>query len=331
MGAAQRAPGGEAGAGGDGSPFFVSIVIVNYNGERYLPRLLDSLARQTCRAFETILVDNASTDGSAEWVAAHYPQVQLVRGEQNVGFAAGNNLGIRAARGSWIATLNTDTELAPDYLEQLAAGVTAAVDRSGAASRLGSCAPLMLEMDRREIVDAAGIEVDRFGFAWNRGAGRRASEFSVPGAVFGACAGAALYRRAMLDEIGRFDADYFAFYEDADLAWRAQQAGWSCLFVPGARVYHVHGASFGKMSTQKLFWLARNRWWTVLKNYPRPALAYYFPLIALADFAALLRSTLQSRSPEPLRGRVAAWRTRRAALAKREAFERARRAGSQGG
>lgn len=292
-----------------GSPFFISVVIVNYNGMRYLERCLTSLVRQTYRSFEMILVDNASTDGSAEWLAVHYPDVQIVQSPTNVGFAEGNNLGIRAARGELIATLNTDTEVEPDYLEKLSVPMI--------RSTVGTCAPLMLQMARREIVDAAGLRVDRFGFAWNIGAGKAAAMFTQPRAVFGACAGAALYRRAMLDAIGLFDRDYFAFYEDADLAWRAHKARWECEFVPGAKVYHVHGASFGKISPQKLFWLARNRWWTLVKNYSMPGLIVLMPFILVADVCALLYAMLAYRSLEPLRGRVAAWRTLSSAIAKR--------------
>lgn len=292
-----------------GSPFFISVVIVNYNGARYLERCLASLARQTYRSFEIILVDNASTDGSAEGVADHYPEVQILRSTRNVGFAEGNNLGIRAARGNLIATLNTDTEVEPDYLEKLSEPMLMA--------EVGTCAPLMLQMARREIVDAAGLRVDCFGFAWNIGAGQAAAPFDQTGEVFGACAGAALYRRALLDAIGLFDADYFAFYEDADLAWRAHNSGWKCVFVPEAKVYHVHGASFGKISPQKLFWLARNRWWTLVKNYSMPGLILFMPLIVLADLTALVYATLAYRSLEPLRGRVAAWRTLGRAVSRR--------------
>jgi GT2 family glycosyltransferase len=301
---------------GERSPCFISVVIVNYNGGPWLAQCLEALARQTFRAFEIIVVDNASTDGSAEEVARLYPAVKVVWADRNTGFAEGNNIGIRAARGEWVATLNSDTEVEPNYLEKLAELTREA--------RTGMCAPLMLEMERRDVVDAAGIEVDVLGFAWNRGAGELYSRYGSGGPVFGACAGAALYRRAMLDQIGLFDRDYFAFYEDADLAWRARNAGWQAVFVPAARVFHVHGASFGKMSPQKQYWLDRNRWWTLVKNYPMPRLLVMLPLIALADAAALARALARDRSRPALMGRIDAWRSLGAALAKRRAIEHAR-------
>ena len=278
----------------------ISVVIVNYNGRHYLQRCLASLAAQTYPAFEVIVVDNASVDGSTEWLAVHFPSTRVICSPRNLGFAAGNNLGIRAARGEFIATLNNDTELEPDYLARLLAPM--------ADPAIGACAALMLEFNRRDRIDSAGIRLDRAGFAWNRYAGRPVDGLGTERQVWGACAGAALYRMQLLDEIGLFDEDYFAFYEDVDLAWRAQRAGWACALAADARVYHIHGGSFRHGSAQKLYLLARNRWWTLLKNEPLPALALNLPLIAGLDLLALLRAVLVQRSLAPLCGRVDAWR-----------------------
>lgn len=303
------------------SPPYISIVVVNYNGRRYLEGCLRTLAASTYTPSEIVLVDNASTDDSAQWVSTHFPDVHVVIAPRNLGFAAGNNLGIRAARGELIATLNNDTEIDPDYLEQLSGPMREA--------RVGMCAPLMLEFRRRDRVDSAGIRVDRAGFAWNLQAGEPAGRVTGERRVWGACAGAALYRRAMLDEIGLFDEEFFGFYEDADLAWRARLAGWDCVLVPSARVYHVHGGSFRQGSAQKLYLLARNRWWTMLKNYPMPALLFNLPLILIADLLSLLNGFLGYRSLAPLGGRADALRSLRSALAKRRAVQAlARQAGA---
>ncbi len=289
------------------APTFISVIVVNYNGRHLLERCLTSLAAQTYPGFEVIVVDNASTDDSVAWLAAHFPNVRVLSAPRNVGFAAGNNLGIRAARGDLIATLNNDTEVEPDYMRCLAAPMD--------EPRIGTCAALMLEFERRDRIDAAGIAIDRAGFAWNLRAGRPARD--LPREVWGACAGAALYRRELLDEIGLFDEDYFAFYEDVDLAWRGRRAGWKCVLVPEARVYHVHGGSFGKTSPQKLYLLARNRWWTLLKNYPLPTLLLNLPWIVGADWLALLNGLVRYRSLAPLRGRIAALAHARRTWAKR--------------
>ncbi len=291
-------------------PLFVSVIIVNYNGAQFLPQCLSSLAAQTYASYEIILVDNASTDESCALVAKNFPQVQLIRSETNVGFAAGNNVGLRHARGALIATLNTDTRVEADYLEKLAAPF--------ADARVGAAAPLMLEMERPDVVDAAGIRVDAFGFAWNVGAGKRAAEFAAAGETYGACAGAAMYRKKMLDESGFFDDAYFGFYEDADLAWRAHRAGWQARFAPQARVYHQHGASFGKISPYKTYLLARNRWWTVFKNYPTPQFYFALPLIFSLDALALAQAAARGHFRQAWQGRVDAWRGFKEMWAKRE-------------
>lgn len=284
------------------SPFFISFVIVNYNGAKFLERCLSSIVSQSFSNHEILVVDNASTDESCSLIERSFPQVKLIQSETNLGFAAGNNLGIRAARGDMIATLNTDTCVERDYLEKLCAPMQ--------DPQVGACAPLMLEMEHPDIVDAAGLCVDPFGFAWNIGAGEPAERFAVATRVYGACAGAALYRRTMLNAVGGFDDAYFGFYEDADLAWRAHKEGWKTILVPSARVYHVHGASFGKIAPRKTYLLARNRWWTLLKNYPMPQFWFVLPIIVLFDFGSLLQAARLGHLAEAWRGRADAWRTR---------------------
>lgn len=284
------------------APFSVSVILVNYNGARLLSQCLTPLSAQTYLPLEIILVDNASTDDSCVFIEKNFPSVKLVRAEVNAGFAAGNNLGLQHARGELVATLNTDTRVEADYLEKLSAPFK---DR-----QVGAAAPLILEMERPDIVDAAGIRVDRFGFAWNIGAGKPANEFAAGHPVFGACAGAALYRRAMLEQIGFFDDAYFGFYEDADLAWRAQGSGWKTMFVPQARVYHMHGASFGRISPCKTYLLARNRWWTTFKNYPAPQFYFAMPIILAFDAISLVQSAARGHLGAAWRGRADAWRAR---------------------
>jgi hypothetical protein len=293
---------------------------VNYNGARFLQGCLSSLSAQTYSPYEIILVDNASSDDSCAFVEKNFPNVKLIRSETNVGFAAGNNLGLQNARDELsdihkghehlIATLNTDTRVEPDYLEKLSAPLHDA--------RVGACAPLMLEMERPAIVDAAGIRVDFFGFAWNIGAGDSANKFATMGEVYGACAGAALYRRAMLDQVGFFDDAYFGFYEDADLAWRAHHAGWITMFVPQARVFHMHSASFGKSSSRKTYLLARNRWWTIFKNYPTPQFYFALPILFMLDAVSLVQAARRGFFQEAWRGRVDAWRGRKKMWARRQ-------------
>ena len=304
----------------------VSIVILNWNGLGYLQDCLGSLQAQTHTDSQVIVVDNGSTDGSVEWVARNYPQAHLICNEANMGFAAPANQAIRASDTPYIVTLNNDTRADPRWLEAL---VTAADEHPD----VGMCMSKMLFADRPQVINSTGINLDCLGIAWDRRGGElddgRETE---PVEILGPCAGAALYRRAMLDQIGLFDEDFFAFLEDVDLAWRARLAGWRCLYVPAARVYHVHSATAIEGSPFKNRLLGRNKVWLIAKNYPMPRLLLYLPLILLYDGAAVLYTLIMRKDTSSLRGRLegltrlpAMWRKRRAIQAiYREALNRGR-------
>ena len=277
----------------------VSVIILNWNGLKYLEDCLTALEAQTYSDFEVILVDNGSTDGSAEWVAERFPDVQLIRNATNVGFAAGNNQAIRASRAELVATLNNDTRVEPNWL----AALVSAIEGN---PTVGLCASKMLFADRPGVINSAGINLDPVGIAWDRRGGdpddRQETE---PIEVFGPCAGAALYRRTMLDQIGLFDQRFFAYLEDVDIAWRARLAGWRCLYVPQARVCHVHSATGGEGSPFKNRLLGRNKVWTIAKNYgPTGRLLAYLPLILLYDLAAVLYALVARGDVGALRGRL---------------------------
>lgn len=279
----------------------VSIIVPNWNGLGYLSNCLKALARQTYPWHQVVLVDNGSTDGSCEFVAESYPEVHILRSEQNLGFAGGTNLGIRHSRSEYVATLNNDTEPEPTWLEELVGAIAS-------NPRMGMAASKMLFYDRRAMVNSAGIAVDRVGIAWDREGGTFDRADAAARDVFGPCAGAALYSRAMLDEIGLFDEDYFGYLEDVDLAWRGQATGWRCRYAPAARVYHVHSATGQEGSPLKNYLLGRNKWWTIVKNYPWPQIAHLAPLILAYDLMAVLYGLLARRDTHGLRGRLAAFR-----------------------
>jgi len=165
-------------------------------------------------------------------------------------------------------------------------------------------------------LDSAGIEVDRAGIAWQRGWGEKAETAVTPRHVFGPSAAAALYRRTMLEQIGYFDDDYFAYYEDVDLAWRAQQQGWRCAYAPGAEVRHWHSATAAAMPDRKLYLISRNKIWTLLKNYPS-GVWRDLPLILAYDWLGAMYQTMRTRRTAALRGRLDALRQRHVALRKR--------------
>jgi GT2 family glycosyltransferase len=248
----------------------ISVIIVNYNGLHFLDACLSSLSRQTFRDFEIILVDNASDDGSVEYIQSRYPVVRIVINKENHGFAGGINDGIRVARGDSILTLNNDTIADPQFLENIVKGME--------HDEVGMCAAKMMLADGR--INSAGICISRSGAAWDRGMFEEdTGKFDTPEEVFGPCAGAALYRKTMLDGIGLFDEDFFLFMEDVDLAFRARMAGWKCMYAPLARIIHIHGGTAGYKSDISIYYGNRNLLWYVLKNFPIKMIVMFSPWI----------------------------------------------------
>jgi GT2 family glycosyltransferase len=237
----------------------LSVIIPNWNGAHHLPTCLDSLRAQTYAPFEVLVVDNASTDDSLE-LLGRYPEVRTLALSENRGFTGACNAGFRGARGEIQILLNNDTETHRRWLEEVAAAFAAHPE-------VGLVASKMLLFDRRETFHTAGDYVTLDGMAHNRGVWQRdEGQYDHPAYVFSACGGSAAYRRTMLEEVGLLDDDFFFSFEDVDLAWRAQLAGWRCLYVPGAVVYHKLKASGGGRTAS--FHDARNRIWTLVKNYP---------------------------------------------------------------
>ena len=269
-------------------------------------------AGQTYPNSEVVLVDNGSTDGSVDFVMEHFPAVQVIQNHENLGLAEGNNVAIRQTESPLIATLNNDAWFEPNWLEELARVIAA-------DSRVGMCASKMVFAHRPSIINSAGICVDRLGIAWDQHGGMRDEESIVPEEVFGPCAGTAMYRRKLSEDVGLFDEDFFAFLEDVDLVWRAQWRGWRCLYVPTARVYHAHSGTAVEGSPLKRYLLGRNKVWTLGKNYPWPQLALYGLLICLYDFLSVIYGMKSRNGIHSLRGRLASlrglgqmWRKRRA-------------------
>ncbi len=252
----------------------VSAIIVNWNGKHLLTECLDSLYRQTRLADEIFVVDNGSRDGSQAFIRERYPDVILIELEDNKGFSIANNIAIERATGDYLALLNNDLLITPEWINQM----VSALDND---TSLGSCASKMLFYHQRDTLDSAGVQLSRGAIGSNRGHNKRDSAaFGRPTKVFGACAGAAMYRATMIQEIGAFDEDFYIYYEDLDLAIRAQLAGYDCLYVPQAVVYHHHSAT-GKTFSKKNYYLSRNYLLLVVKDMPTPLLARYFLRVLL--------------------------------------------------
>jgi len=274
----------------------VSVVIVNFNGKKFLDDCLSSLSRQTYRDFEVILVDNGSSDGSAGYVRERYPSVILVGTGKNLGFAGGTNAGICAAQGAFIFTLNNDTITDPHLLEEI-------IKPMQGDLCVGMCGAKMLLPDGR--IDSTAICLSRSGSAWDRGKGEPdRGQYDTAEEIFGPCAGAALYRRSMLDEIGLFDEDFFLYFEDVDLAFRGRLAGWKCWYVPSARVVHIYGGTAGIRSDIWSYYTNRNFVWYVVKNFPPRTLLLSSPWIIGRNCRAIPYILFHGRALTIIRAKI---------------------------
>lgn len=220
------------------APSAISVVIVNWNHGAYLPACLQTLrAQEPCP--EITVVDNASTDGSADWVAQNDPAVHLLRLDTNQGFARAFNLGAAQSNSRWVASINPD-------LQPRAGFIRALLDAAEQDERIGICAPKLLRADHPELLDSTGLFINRWRRPYDRGQMRPdEGQYDRRVEIFGACGAAVLFRRAMLEDIAvngeYFDEDFFAYYEDIDLAWRAHLRGWRAVYAPLAVAEHARG------------------------------------------------------------------------------------------
>jgi len=241
-------------------PAKVSIIVVNWNGARYLKKCLYSLSEQTSTNREIILVDNGSTDDSVQLVQEHFQKVKLVALAENLGFTGGNSAGLSVAQGDFVALVNNDTRAEKDWLEKLLEPML--VDPT-----VGICASKLI-IEGTDRIDSAGDGATTAGVGFNRGHWVDHRNYGTLGPVLGACAAASLYRRKMIDEIGFLDDNFFLYDEDVDLSFRAQLAGWKCMYVPDAVVYHKGNATAGRLSDTHVYYHTRNLEFVWIKNMP---------------------------------------------------------------
>lgn len=274
----------------------ISAIVVNYNGAEFLSACLSSLATQTWKDLEVIVVDNASTDGSDRIPDEFAARARLIRITENLGYGGGINAGIAAASGDAILALNNDIVLHPSCVEHLALAMEA-------DPRTGMCAPKMLLPDGR--LNSTGICISRSGAAWNRDMGMRDPGPEAPAEeVLGPCGGAALYRRAMLEQVGSFDESFFLYMEDVDLAVRGRLAGWECRYVPEAVVVHANGASAGRGSDLAVYYGNRNILWYTVRDFPLLLLVTSLPWILGRTIGVTFVYLLQGRGRVILRAKV---------------------------
>ena len=257
-----------------------TIIIPNYNGLSFMEPCFESLKEQTVRNFKVLVVDNGSTDGSVEWLKEHrIPSIFL---KENTGFSGAVNTGIRAADTPYVLLLNNDTRVEPGFV----AAMERAMDQS---PKIFSVSSRMIQMYHPELLDDAGDMYSILGWAYQRGVGRSSELYQKSCRVFSACAGAAIYRRAVFDEIGLFDELHFAYLEDIDVGWRAKLYGYDNVYCPDAAVYHVgSGTSGSRYNSFKVRLAARNCIYLNYKNMPCWQLLLNAPFLLAGIFVKYL-------------------------------------------
>jgi len=244
----------------------VSIIILNYNGKQFLETCLTSVINADYSNFEVIFVDNGSTDGSIGFVKERFgknPRLKIFRNKENLGFAEGNNVGVKYTSGEYIVFLNNDTEVDPKWLKELINVVKSDDHRIGAAQSK------LLLMDDRKRIDCAGGFIDHYGYANERGHGQiDKGQYDKIEEIFYAKGAGFIVRRKILKEVGLFDPKSFMYYDETDLCWRIWLRGYRIVFVPKSIVYHAAGSTISRIRKPvKRYFLTRNQMTTLIKNY----------------------------------------------------------------
>jgi len=256
----------------------ITAVITNYNGKYFLKECLNSIKNQDFPYFDVIIIDNASTDGSVEYIEKYYPEIILIKNNKNLGFPAAVNLGINNSSAEYIFILNNDTELESKCMSNLYECIQKDESIFAVTSK-------MIQYYDRAKMDDAGDEYTILGWTKRVGYGKSPDQYSKERETFSACAGASLYRRSILDEIGYFDENFFAYLEDVDISYRARINGYKCVYCPEAVVYHVGSGSSGSRYNEfKIKLAARNNVYLPYKNMPWPQFAFNFIFLLLGYF-----------------------------------------------
>jgi len=298
----------------------ISVIMVAWNSKAHLSTCLSALSKQTFQDIEVILVDNGSTDGSADGIESCWPDLHLTveRLEQNLGFAVANNIGARLARGKYLALLNADAFPEPDWLEQLVRAANDNPEFTFFASR-------QIQANAPNLLDGTGDEYHVSGIAWRQNYNQPVSQFGLQTAeIFSACAAAALYLRDDFIKVGGFDEDYFSYFEDVDLGFRLRLAGGRCFYVPQAVIYHVGSAGAGKTSDFSFYYGHRNLVWTFFKDMPAALFWCYLPLHMLMNIYLSASYFFKEKRSIVFKSKMDAFRALPAILRKRKHVQQMR-------
>lgn len=303
----------------------LSIIIATWNSDAYLQTCLSSLAQQTFRNFEVVIVDNGSIEFDEGKIINVWPSltIKVFSLKENKGFATACNLGARQAAGEWLAFLNADAFPTPTWLEQF----HAAVQRYPEA---GAFSSFLYQANNPALIDDIGDVYNFSGSAWKRGYGYPLSQApQQPKRIFSANAAAAFYRRDAFLEIGGFDEEFFSYFEDVDLGFRLNLYGYQCLFLPDAKAAHVGSSSTGKDSDFALYHYHRNMEWVYLKNMPPLLFWVYLPIHLAVGLVFLIYFLGVGKFKVVLRAKLDAIKGIKKMIAKRRKIQAERKAGTQ--
>jgi len=271
----------------------ISVVCVTFNSSNFIRQCLDSLNAQSFKDFETIIIDNASADGTADIISKEYPGYRLIRNEKNAGYCAAQNQGIRLSEGKYILTLNPDIILDKDFLSSLYRSAGSHPDAGSLASKL----LILKNGTKTDIIDSLGHSIGRNRYVKNIGSGKTDNgQFDNEISVFGVSGAAAFYKREMLESIKYkdeyLDEDLFLGYDDVDIDWRSKLQGWKTLYDPKAVAWHIRSASLKKAGRMWAFYNYRNRYLVMLKNDSLLDMIIDLPYILLYEAGMFISMTL---------------------------------------
>lgn len=277
----------------------VSIVVINYNGAKYLKDCFDSLEKLSYPNYEVILVDNASSDDSIEFTRENYPWVRMAALDKNYGFAEGNNKAAEVASGEYIAFLNNDTKVDADWLTELVK--VAASDKN-----IGICTSKIYLMGEEGVLNSAGGTVNLVGQGWDKGyLEKDQGQYDQICEVFDPCGAAFLIKKELGERIGYFEKSHFAYYEDLDIGWKTWLFGYKVLYVPKAIVYHKWGGTFNTVDSMfKIYLFERNRLMTFARNFSSTTLVKLMPLLLVNEVIRTFGYILIYKNPKYLLLRV---------------------------
>ncbi|MGE5223690.1 MAG: glycosyltransferase family 2 protein [Omnitrophica WOR_2 bacterium] len=254
----------------------VTIIIVNMNGRHHLQKCLPSVFKQNYDDYEVMVVDNASTDGSIDYIEQNFPKIRIIKNGTNFGYAGANNVGFQKASGEYIAVLNPDTQVHPDWLLEL---IKALQDMPKA----GLATPKILLMDQPNLINTCGNNITYTGLTVCRGLQQPACLFTEACKVPAVSGAAFVIKKEVLDKIGGFDENFFTYYEETDLSLRALLAGYECHYVPASIILHKYAFRF---SSEKCYYQERNRYYSLLKTFKWPTFIALFPELLISEILA---------------------------------------------